>query len=282
MGDAYKLYEDGRSEISIKDYKYKPRVRQYESTRGGRQIISLLESNIGEYHAALHDIAAFRDDFSCIKVTGDWTSEEPLWANDWLPGLDSMYLYTLIRKKQPRIYFEVGSGNSTKFVRKAIKDGHLSTKIVSVDPSPRAEVDNICDIVIRKPFEDIDESVYLDMLTAGDVVFIDNSHRSFQSSDVTVFFTEMLPALPAGIIYGIHDIFIPFDYPQLFLPRCYNEQYLLLAYLLGGHGGDEVIFPGMYVSEGAAFSRSISEIFDSSPFQDIQRAAGAFWMRRTL
>jgi hypothetical protein len=187
MGDAYKLYEDGRSEISIKDYQYKPRVRQYESTRGGRQIISLLESNIGEYHAALHDIAAFRDDFSCIKVTGDWTSEEPLWANDWLPGLDSMYLYTLIRKKQPRIYFEVGSGNSTKFVRKAIKDGHLSTKIVSVDPSPRAEVDNICDIVIRKRFEDIDESVYLDTLTAGDVVFIDNSHRSFQSSDVTVF-----------------------------------------------------------------------------------------------
>ena len=67
------------------------------------------------------------------------------------------------------------------------------------------------------------------VLSAGDMVFIDNSHRAFQNSDVTVFFTEVLPALPAGVAYGIHDIFLPDDYPAGWSDRFYNEQYLLAA-----------------------------------------------------
>jgi hypothetical protein len=49
----------------------------------------------------------------------------------------------MIASKRPKQYFEIGSGNSTKFARQAIRD-HGATRIVSIDPSPRAEIDAIC------------------------------------------------------------------------------------------------------------------------------------------
>jgi len=50
---------------------------------------------------------------------------------------------------------EIGSGNSTKFVARAKRDGALSARIVSIDPQPRAEVDRLCDEVIRAPLETV-------------------------------------------------------------------------------------------------------------------------------
>ncbi len=37
-------------------------------------------------------------------------------------------------------------------------------------------------------------------------------------------------------MYGIHDIFLPNDYPTEWNNRFYSEQYLLMMYLLGGGG----------------------------------------------
>ena len=41
----------------------------------------------------------------------------------------------------------------------------------------------------------------------------------------------------------MHDIILPCDYPEHWRDRFYNEQYLLLAYLLGGADGDEIVLP---------------------------------------
>ena len=46
---------------------------------------------------------------------------------------------------------EVGSGYSTKFARRAIDDHSLRSRITSIDPAPRAEIDGLCDSVIRGP-----------------------------------------------------------------------------------------------------------------------------------
>ena len=147
--------------------------------------------------------------------------------------LDAVCLSGLVTKLNPRLYVEVGSGNSTKYVRRAISDHGLRTRVISIDPHPRAVIDQLCDEVICNKLEDCDLKVFAD-LGPEDVVFIDNSHRSFQNSDVTVFFAEVLPILKSGCHYGIHDIFLPYDYPGSWLSRFYNEQYLLMAYLLGG------------------------------------------------
>jgi hypothetical protein len=66
------------------------------------------------------------------------------------------YLSTvgIVTKLNPKRYIEVGSGNSTKYVRRAISDHGLRTKIISIDPHPRAVIDTICDEVIRERLED--------------------------------------------------------------------------------------------------------------------------------
>jgi len=70
--------------------------------------------------------------------------------------------------KLGRVYFEIGSGHSTKFARHTIKRsaasrlplGGLQTKVISVDPHARAEIDALCDEVIRMPLEDSDHRIF--------------------------------------------------------------------------------------------------------------------------
>ena len=140
------------------------------------------------------------------------------------------------------IYVEIGSGNSTKFVARAIADHRLDAEIISIDPEPRAEIDALCDQVLRSPLEHCDLGVF-DTLGAGDIVFADNSHQSFMNSDVTVFFCEILPRLARGVIVGIHDIFLPDDYPADWAGRYYSEQYLLACYLLAETRRFDVVLP---------------------------------------
>ncbi len=176
---------------------------------------------------------------------------------------------------------EVGSGNTTKFARATIDHYGLRTKIVSIDPAPRTEVNAICDEIVREAFEDVDLSV-MARLGADDVLFVDNSHRAFPNSDATVFFTEVLPSLPRGLLWGMHDIFLPDDYPQVWNEekRFYNEQYLLAAYLLGGAGPDRVCFPAAYVTGHSNLLDRLAPVFSSPRLQGIEVPGCAFWMQR--
>jgi len=138
-------------------------------------------------------------------------------------------LYSLIKKYKPSKILEVGSGTSTLVMSKAIKENNLATKLISIDPQPRRHIDNLVDQSIRMPLEQTDTSVFAE-LDAGDILFIDNSHRAFPNSDVTVFFMEVLPLIKPGVLIHVHDIYIPFDYPQFMCDRFYNEQYLLATF----------------------------------------------------
>ncbi|HEY9865663.1 MAG TPA: class I SAM-dependent methyltransferase, partial [Candidatus Obscuribacterales bacterium] len=132
----------------------------------------------------------------------------PQWINGWFPPLDAMSLYTMLASRKPNRYIEIGSGNSTKFARRAIQDHLLPTQITSIDPQPRAEIDEISNTIIRYPLEEVDLSVFSE-ITENDIVFFDGSHRCFQNSDVTVFFIDIIPLLPSGVTIGIRDIFWP-------------------------------------------------------------------------
>jgi hypothetical protein len=77
---------------------------------------------------------------------------------------------------------------------------------------------------------------------------MDGSHRCFMNSDVTVFFLEVLPLLRPGVILHIHDIVLPFDYPESFKEWYWNEQYVLAAYLLGMRDSVRILMPSQYVS----------------------------------
>jgi hypothetical protein len=118
-------------------------------------------------------------------------------------------------------------------------------------------------------------------LGAGDLLFVDNSHRSFPNSDVTVFFAETLPALAPGVVWGLHDILLPWDYPEEWRGRFCNEQYLLLAYLLGGGGADEILLPAAWISATPALHGLLAPLWDDAGlFGGMSTHGGGFWMRR--
>ncbi len=179
----------------------------------------------------------------------------------------------------PKNYIEIGSGSSTKFAKKAIEDFNIGTYITSIDPEPRSEINILCDEIIRKPAE----SVSLDLfkkLDKNDILFIDNSHRSFMNSDATVVFLDILPRLKSGVLVHIHDIFLPNDYPPHWTERYYNEQYLLAAYLLAGGNKFEVVFPSYFISQNHNLSKIIGNLIpNTNGYQKVSKGGGSFWLR---
>jgi hypothetical protein len=117
-------------------------------------------------------------------------------------------------------------------------------------------------------------------LASGDVVLLDGSHVALMNCDATVFFLEVLPRLPAGVLVGIDDVFLPWDYPPTWTERIYGEQYLLAAYLLGGGGGFTVRFPGWWLVECSAFAKRLAPVW---PIVENRfgRHSGSFWLERT-
>ncbi len=214
-----------------------------------------------------------------IKKSSDETNiNNPTWNNDFLPGLDIIGIYTMLALNNPQKYIEVGSGNSTKVAYKSIKDNSLSTKIISTDPMPRAEIDQLADEIIRKPFEEVDYKPILD-LKENDVLFIDNSHRILPNSDAMVFFLEILPKLKKGVIVHIHDIYLPYDYPQFMCDRFYTEQYGLAMYLLANSKKYEPILPNYFIHKDKELNKIIEPFWQHSNLQDVEQHGGSFWLR---
>ena len=52
-----------------------------------------------------------------------------------------------------------------------------------------------------------------------------------------------------GVIVHIHDIYLPYDYPQFMCDRAYSEQYGLAFYLLANAQKYQPLFPAYFISE---------------------------------
>lgn len=216
-----------------------------------------------------------------IPVFKEWSLENlnnnrPFWKNNFLPGLDMITLYTLLVNRAPKRYLEIGSGNSTKVAFEAKMRESLEMEIISVDPFPRAEIDALANTVIREPFENTSIEI-AEKLNAGDVLFIDNSHRVLPNSDAMVFFMEVLPTLKKGVIVQIHDIYLPYDYPQFMCDRFYSEQYTLAAFILANPSKFKTILPNYYVSQHTEYSQFEKSFWQELP-GGIERHGGSYWV----
>jgi hypothetical protein len=261
------------------EYPYYPHSRPIEDAAGGRHLTARLHAEEDRYAATLRGVARHVASLLRIPRAQEHPSR-PFWANEWFPPFDGAALYGLIAERSPRRYIEVGSGISTRFARQAIGDLHLQTRVVSIDPHPRTEIDTLCDEVVRSRMEEVPREFW-EGIGPEDLLFVDNSHRSFPNSDVTVFFAEVIPALRPGTIWGLHDIFLPWDYPEEWRNRFYNEQYLLLTYLLGGADGDEIVLPVMWATNQPSLHSILAPLWAREDlFGDVGTHGGCFWMRR--
>jgi len=236
-------------------------------------IDALLAPHIADFGTHLRSFARWLPWLRNIPATPA-SDDAPYWNNMWIPPLDGIAIYCTIAAKRPRRYIEVGSGNSTLFAHRAIADHQLETQIISIDPHPRAEIDTLCDEVVRSPLEEADLTLFAS-LGADDVVFIDNSHHCFMNSDVTVFFTEVLPGLARGVTVGIHDIFLPYDYPVAWVEKYFSEQYLLACYLLSGAPRFKMLLPAFYATKQAQLQEPLATL--AAGLDGVALEGAAFW-----
>ena len=272
-------FRSGYTHIDL-EYPVHPKPRLLKYGGAGERLMAKLATCRPAADELVREVSGFDKEFTAVSVEARPTDPtEPYWDNGWFPAFDAVMLYGLLALRNPRRYVEVGSGNSTLFARRAIRDHGLRTKIISIDPNPRAVIDAVCDEVVRHPLENVDLGS-LQPMTAEDMLFVDSSHRSFQNSDVTVFFTEILPALPPGLVYGIHDIYLPDDYPQEWAERFYSEQYLLATYLHGGADGDTILAPLAYLYHVTDLTKLFKRTFDQVGMDESIRYGNSFWMRK--
>lgn len=266
----------GRGSVIVPHYELRPRARYgWEGApipALARIIDGWLDLNRDRVVADLADLTDW-----CEQIPRH-AADGPRWDNDYWGSLDAVWQISVLRRLRPARYVEIGSGFSTLFARRAIEDFGLPTRIVSIDPSPRTEVDAVCDEVIRSRLEDADLSVFADV-DAGDVVLLDGSHVATMNSDAVVFLMEVLPSLPAGVAVGIDDVFLPWDYHPTWVGHWYGEQYLVAAYLLGGAGGDEIAFPGWALSLAIAHDTRVERLWRAVETR-FGRRASSFWLER--
>jgi hypothetical protein len=265
--------------LIITDYAYDPHERPLAVAASGRKLVERFELEEARYAETLRGIAKHIKSLANIPREAS-EPLAPLWNNPWFPPFDGASLYGLIAENRPGRYIEVGSGISTRFARQAIWDLGLETRIISIDPHPHNAVEGLCDEVIVSRMEEMPASFW-ETVSTNDMLFVDNSHRSFPGSDVTVFFTEVMPALATGVLFGIHDIFLPHDYPEFWKDRFYNEQYLVMTYLLGGGGRDIIVLPVHWAASRPGLRNILAPLWERQDlFSGLNIGGGCFWLRR--
>jgi hypothetical protein len=246
-----------RSPLIALDYPIDPAPRWGFGKPPHARMDNLIRAQAPAIGALLAEIARHGEAFLALPEKAT-SAAEPSRQNDYFQGLDALALYALLRIRQPKTYIEIGSGNSTRFASRAIRDAGISTRIISVDPRPRAEMDSLANQIVRAPLETVDQAIFRS-LQPGDFLFFDGSHYALPNSDVVTFFLEILPELPAGIVVHVHDIRLPYDYPPKLKDHWYGEQYILAMYLLSTPQ-PKVLLPNYWIWEQPELRPLVSEI----------------------
>jgi hypothetical protein len=259
---------------------YRPRWGWGRPSHAG--LVRLFDRDRAGYWEVIRGVRELKPFLAAIPNRFIWErAPEPGWVGPPMNALDLALLYYFVSRHRPATYLEIGSGATTCFARRAVSDHRLPTRIISIDPQPRAKVDSICDEVIRSGLETVNLGVF-DALQPGDIVFMDGTHRSFMNSDVTVFMLEVIPRLKPGVILHFHDIFLPDDYPETYLTWYWNEQYLLAVHLLAACDRARILMPSFYLSADPDLRRSLRPpILELPERPELFLDGGSLWFTHT-
>ena len=81
-----------------------------------------------------------------------------------------------------------------------------------------------------------------------------------------------------GVFVHVHDIYLPYDYPQFMCDRFYNEQYVLAAFVLANPSKYKTILPNYFISEDKELSEIISPMWNHSNLKNVERHGGSYWL----
>ncbi len=263
------------AKLALLDYKISPSP-VYSKAVPHQQLLSLIEERKEAYQQLLQQALQLKEFFLSIQTNESTSSTAPVWKNQFFPGLDMVMLYTILSSVKPKKYLEIGSGTSTKLAAKAKAEQQLSFSITCIDPHPRKEITEVADHWFNIPLQQVPLSLFK-QLEENDVLFFDGSHLLHANSDVQWFFMEVLPILKKGVIVQIHDIYLPYDYPQNMCDRFYAEQYMLATALIFNPGKFEILAPGFYMSEDKTLKQILEPLWNALP--GVETHGGSFWLR---
>ena len=184
-----------------------------------------VEFNDNEQQSFLKTVVpAFMDEYFPLSQSG-------------LSKVDAFLLYTIIRTKKPRLFIEIGSGESTKISLKAIEENEkegVQCRFIAIEPYPikyLKDIKNPNFQLIEKKVQDVDLSTFVN----ADILFIDSSHVSKIGSDVNYEILNIIPSLKLDALIHWHDIMFPSDYPRSWIDSgrmFWNESYMVHAFIL--------------------------------------------------
>ena len=219
-------------------YKYAAQVVQPEAPYPALE--RTFAENLEAFIQTLEEMASF------IPVFEDFgrDARDPVWARSMFPAFDGGAAYTIVRTRRPARILEIGSGNSTRFLARAVRDGGFDCDFTCIDPAPRMPVEQLGVRWIPRVLSEDDAD-----LCAGfepnDILFIDSSHIMLPGTDVDIQFNRIFPLLPAGVLVHVHDIFLPYNYPPVLRRWGYSEQNALVGWIASGFF--DVILPNYYL-----------------------------------
>lgn len=205
--------------------------------------------------------------------------------------VDSLTLYTMLRRQRPARYVEVGSGLSTWYAAQAAaanaRDGWPMAMTV-VDPflSEATRAMNGVTLVPREA-QDLPADWFIERLGPGDVLFIDTTHIVRIDGEVPHLVLEVLPALPPGVLVHVHDVHFPYNVPidpAAYLtdrrwPMLFDEAMLVQAHLCGNAGVELVMStPLLRQYREEALRRLIPGYQPLDP-QDFDTHHGSIWWK---
>jgi methyltransferase family protein len=196
--------------------------------------------------------------------------------------------HSVIRQRKTRRVIEAGSGMSSLVISSALRrneaEGVADPAYTVVDPYPSPKLDMLRGVsatVIPRRIEEMGTDLF-DELGRGDVLFIDSGHTVRIGGDVNFLVLEILPRLKPGVLVHLHDIDLPYEYPEVYLRNpafrmLWTEAYLLQAFL--AHNSAFEILLGMRY-----LMRDHPETFGQAfPKFDRTRhklTSGSFWIAR--
>jgi len=197
-------------------------------------------------------------------------------------------LHSILRYYKPRRVFEIGSGNSSLVfsaaLRRNLADGYpCEYTIIDPYPAPLVKSGELSSLtkIIPERVELADLSLFKN-LSEGDILFIDSGHTVRTGGDVNFLFLDVLPRLAPGVIVHIHDINLPYEYPEIYFTNpsfrmFWTEAYLLQAFLTFNSEFDVLLALNHLMNDKKdEFCRAFPHY---EP--DLHKAiSGSFWMKR--
>jgi hypothetical protein len=152
--------------------------------------------------------------------------------------VDAETLYAFVRRTKPERVVELGSGFSTLILSRAAlanaKEG-AAPHLTVCDPFPGVAGPETPGVTRFEAVAAQEVPIeFFDELSSGDILVVDTTHVVRLGGDVNRIVLDVLPRLGPGILVHFHDIFLPWEYPRVWLERFglfWTEQYLLQAFL---------------------------------------------------